>query len=103
MMNIAVVGSEAFILGFRLAGIEHVFPANSGDIEAKLKQVMNDERFGIIVINENEVGHISRPMKELMLENIRPVFIKIGGTEEELRHKIKAIIGVDLYKSDSNN
>jgi len=101
MMNIAVIGSEAFILGFRLAGIDSVFPSEPEDIESSLRKVMADDRFGIIVVHEEEVRQVSGDMKEFMLENIRPVIIKIGGTEEELRNKIKAIIGVDLYKSDS--
>lgn len=103
MTGIAVVGTEAFILGFRLAGIDHVFPADTGSIEETLRQVMRDDRFGILVVHEEEVAGVSEPMKETMLRNIRPVFIKIGGTEEELRNKIKAIIGVDLYKSNPNN
>jgi len=101
MMKIAAVGSDAFILGFRLAGVDSVFHAEREDMEKVLRQAMADEGLGILIVHEEEVRHVSQPMKELMLKNIKPVFIKIGGTEEELRSKVKATIGVDLYKSNS--
>ena len=99
MMQIAAVGSEAFIIGFRLAGIDNVFPSDVEDMEPTLKKVMTDSRFGIVIVHDNEVRHISRAAKEIMLNSIKPVLIQIGGDEGELRDKVKAIIGVDLYKT----
>ena len=100
MMQIAAVGSEAFILGFRLAGVNNVFPAGHENIESAIRGAMSGERFGILIVHEEEVKHVSEGMKELMLRSIKPVIIKIGGEEEELRNKVKAAIGVDLYASN---
>ena len=99
MMQIAAVGSEAFIIGFRLAGIDNVFSSNEENMESTLKKIMADQRFGIIIVHNNEVNHISKATKELMLHSIKPVLVQIGGEEGELRNKVKATIGVDLYKT----
>ncbi len=99
MMQIAAVGSDAFIIGFRLAGIDNVFSATVDNIESTLKSVMSDQRFGIIVVHNDEVRHISGATKDMMLQSIKPVLIQIGGEEGELRRKVKATIGVDLYKT----
>ena len=97
MMQIAAVGSEAFIIGFRLVGIDNVFPATTETMELVLKRVMMDQRFGIIIVHGHEVKHMSKTTKEMMQHSIKPVLIQIGGDEGELRNKVKATIGVDLY------
>ena len=99
MMKIAAVGSEAFVLGFRLAGVSDVFAAGPENIETAIRSAVSSDRFGILVVHEQEVSHVSEPLKELMLRSIKPVIIKIGGEEEELRNKVKAAIGVDLFAS----
>jgi len=98
-MMIAAVGSDAFILGFRLAGIDNVFSAKPENIEATIRSAINADKFGILIVHEEEVKTVSDAMKETMLRSIKPVIIKIGGEEEELRNKVKAAIGVDLFAS----
>lgn len=99
MMKIAAVGSEAFVLGFRLAGVNDVFAARPENIESIIRSTINADSFGILIVHEEEVKQVSEAMKETMLRSIRPVIIKIGGEEEELRNKVKAAIGVDLFAS----
>jgi len=100
MMKIAAVGSEAFVLGFRLAGVSDVFESRPENIEAAIRSAASGDRFGILVVHEEEVKHVSESLKELMLRSIKPVIIKIGGEEEELRNKVKAAIGVDLFATE---
>jgi len=97
MMKIAAVGSEAFVLGFRLAGVNNVFTAGRDRIEGTIRSAVSSDQFGILIVHEEEVRHVSEQMRELMLRSIRPVIIKIGGEEEELRNKVRAAIGVDLF------
>ncbi len=99
MMEIAAVGSDAFIIGFRLAGIDNVFSTTTETMESTLKKIMAEGKYGIIIVHDNEVDHISKATKEMMLQSINPVLIQIGGEEGELRKKVKATIGVDLYKT----
>ena len=96
-MQIAAVGSDAFIIGFRLAGIDNVFSTTTETMESTLKKVMAEGKYGIIIVHDHEVNHISKTTKEMLLQSIKPVLIQIGGEEGELRNKVKATIGVDLY------
>jgi V/A-type H+-transporting ATPase subunit F len=79
MMKIAAVGSEAFVLGFRLAGVNDVFAARPENIESAIRAAITGDRFGILIVHEEEVKFVSEAMKETMLRSIRPVIIKIGG------------------------
>ena len=99
MMEIAAVGSDAFIIGFRLAGIDNVFSTTTETMESTLKKVRAEGHYCIIIVHDHEVDHISKATKEFMMQSIKPVFIQIGGEEGELRNKVKATIGVDLYKT----
>jgi V/A-type H+-transporting ATPase subunit F len=76
MMDIAALGSEQFVLGFRLAGIRN-----------------------IIQVAE-EVSALPAPLRARMLDSIHPVFIAIGGKDDDLREKVKRAIGIDLYKTE---
>ncbi len=99
MMEIAAVGSEDFVLGFRLAGIRNIHPATSQNLEAIIRNVMANEKIGIVVVHADEIKHLPSVLRQRMLDSINPVFITIGGEEDELREKVKRAIGVDLYKS----
>jgi len=99
MMEIAAVGSEDFVLGFRLVGIGNIYEANPEILEETIRNVMANKKIGIIVIHAGEIKHLPQGLRARMLESINPVFITIGGEEDELREKVKRAIGVDLYKS----
>lgn len=99
MTEIAAVGSDAFVLGFRLAGIRRVYPVKKEAFEEAIRDAMNDENIGILVVHSEEIAHLPSWLKKRMLDSIHPVIIQIGGHEEELRDKVKKAIGVDLYKS----
>ena len=47
-MDIAVIGSEEFVLGFRLAGLRHVFVATPENYQEVLLKAMEDENVGIL-------------------------------------------------------
>ncbi len=99
MMDIAAVGSEDFVLGFRLAGIRRIHSATPDEMEGVIKEIMQDPAVGIVVVHADEIAQVSHALRVKMLDSIEPVFITIGGEEDELREKVKRAIGVDLYKS----
>jgi len=99
MMEIAAVGSEDFVLGFRLAGIRNIHPATPENLDEVVRAVMVNEKIGIVVVHAEEIKQLPQGLRQRMLDSINPVFITIGGEEDELREKVKRAIGVDLYKS----
>jgi V/A-type H+-transporting ATPase subunit F len=85
MMDIAALGSEQFVLGFRLAGIRNIIQVGKGAIED---------------VHAEEVSALPAPLRARMLDSIHPVFIAIGGKDDDLREKVKRAIGIDLYKTE---
>lgn len=99
-MEIAVVGSSDFVIGFRLAGIRKIYDAASSDIEAKIQGVLNDKNVGILVVHDDDMKKLSPHMQKTLDDSVEPTVIAIGGKGEStnLRDKIKQAVGVDLWK-----
>lgn len=99
-MEIAVIGKNEFVTGFRLAGIRKTFDVRGDkELEEKVRDCMNDKDIGIIVLHTDDYGKLPATLQKLVDESVEPTFIAIGGKEETgLRDKIKRAIGVDLWK-----
>ncbi len=99
-MEIAVVGTSDFVIGFRLAGIRKIYDATSMDIEAKIQTVLNDKNVGILIIHDDDMKTLSPHMQQILDDSVEPTVIAIGGKGEStnLRDKIKQAVGVDLWK-----
>jgi len=99
-MEIAVVGSEEFVTGFRLAGIRKVQVA--ADEKALLDLVvklMDEPEVGILAIYTNDLQKLPAPLRAKMMESVDPVVIPVGEDTGDMRDKIRRAIGIDLYKS----
>ncbi|HKM08941.1 MAG TPA: V-type ATP synthase subunit F [Candidatus Methanomethylophilaceae archaeon] len=99
-MDIAVIGSEEFILGFRLAGLKKVFVAGESDYQDQILEAMNNPNIGILAVDSKDLSYLSRNVRNRVLDSIQPVIVPVGGDESDLREKVKRVIGVDLYKAE---
>jgi len=98
-MEIAVIGDEEFLLGFRLAGIRKVVPVCEKDIVPKLEELMRDRTVGILVMHNEDLDQLAPHLRRALVESIEPVVISIGRVAEvDLRERIKQAVGVDLWK-----
>ncbi len=101
-MEIAVVGSEEFVTGFRLAGVRKVHEVHGGDVarmEQVLGELMQDREVGILVVMDADFRRISLALRKTMVESVEPVVVAIGKIEEvDLRERIRSVVGVDLWK-----
>ncbi|HEY9246155.1 MAG TPA: V-type ATP synthase subunit F [Candidatus Methanoperedens sp.] len=99
-MEIAVVGHNDFVIGFRLAGIRKIYDTTSDNIEEKIQGLLNDKTIGILVINYEDLRKLSQHMQKILDDSVEPTVIAIGGKGEStnLRDKIKQSVGVDLWK-----
>lgn len=98
-MEIAVIGDEEFLLGFRLAGIRKVVPADEKSLDAKLLAIMEDRSVGILVMHHDDMMKLDAHLRRRLVESVEPVVIAIGRVEEvDLRERIKQAVGVDLWK-----
>ena len=99
-MEIAVIGSDEFVLGFRLAGIRRVFAANSDNYQEKMLEAMSQPTIGILAVDAKDLDNLSFQTRQKVMDSIQPVVVPVGGDDGDLREKVKRAIGVDLYKTE---
>ena len=99
-MEIAVIGSDEFVLGFRLAGIRRVFVTNSENYQEKMLEAMSQPTIGILAVDAKDLVNLSFQVRQRVNDSIQPVIVPVGGSDDDLREKVKRAIGVDLYKTE---
>ena len=100
-MEIAVVGSGEFVVGFRLAGIRKTYVAEEEErLKEVIQGVMGDPEVGILVLSSADFARVPVRLRTTLENSIRPTVVAIGGEEGgvSLREKIKRSVGVDLWK-----
>ena len=99
-MELAVIGSQEFTLGFQLAGISNIYnPENNEQMSSQLKSLLNSKEVGIIVIDSSIMTTLPERLRDQLSASVTPTVLGIG-TEEDttLRDTIRKAIGVDLWK-----
>ena len=99
-MEIAVVGSPEFTLGFQLAGITDVHtPIDLEQTESVLRDLLASAEVGVVVIDSDELAQLPERLRQRLSDSITPTFLGIGMAEDTtLRESIRKAIGVDLWK-----
>ncbi|MAR94293.1 MAG: V-type ATP synthase subunit F [Candidatus Poseidoniales archaeon] len=99
-MDLAVIGSPEFTLGFQLAGISNITnPENDDEMASALKSLLNSKNVGIVVIDSAILAALPERLRNRLSASVTPTVLGIG-TEEDttLRDTIRKAIGVDLWK-----
>lgn len=98
-MEIVVVGSSDFVLGFRLAGIRRAYEADK-DLVTRVQSILEDRSVGILVMHQDDLEKLPSSLRNILDKSVEPTVITLGGAGESssLREKIKQSIGVDLWK-----
>lgn len=99
MTEIAVVGSDRFTLGFRLAGVRKVWSAvGAEELERGARQAMADADVSILVMETSDVSGLEPRLRDELVRSVRPTLVAVGTDEDNtLREKIKQAVGVDLW------
>lgn len=99
MSELAVVGSQPFTLGFRLAGIRRIFEATSDEqLERAVAQARKDPAVSILILETKDVSRLSPRTKSDLVSSVKPTLVAVGLDEDNtLREKIKQAVGVDLW------
>ncbi|WP_297091131.1 V-type ATP synthase subunit F [Thermococcus sp.] len=102
-MKIAVLGDKDTALGFRLAGAHEVYsfddtPLDMERLRNKLKELVERDDIGIILITERFVQKVELP--EVTLPIILQVPDKSGSKlgEEAIKEIVRRAIGVELKR-----
>ncbi|KQC10634.1 MAG: ATP synthase subunit F [Methanolinea sp. SDB] len=100
-MEISVIGSSEFILGFRLAGIRNTYAAvTEEDLVHIITRVLDDGITGILVLESRDMNRVPLRLQATLENSVKPTVIAIGAEEGgmSLRERIKRSVGVDLWK-----
>ena len=98
-MEIAVIGSEEFVTGFRLAGIKKVYAVSQEKLLETIVKVMDEAEVGILAVHTPDLEKLPPQLRAKMMESVDPVVIPVGIEEGDLRDKVRRAMGIDLYKS----
>lgn len=98
-MEIAVVGSPQFTLGFRLAGVRRIWDGVTEDeLERGIALARKDHDIGILLLATADLQRISQRTRSELVSSVRPTMVAVGVEEDNtLREKIKQAVGVDLW------
>ena len=98
-MELAAVGRDDFVQGFKLVGVRKAVTATKEDLERKIGEVLQDPDVGILILDTAEMKQLSHSMRRRLDTLAKPVVIAVGAIEsEDLRTKVRRAIGVDLLK-----
>ena len=89
-------------LGFRLAGIRRVYVANAKNYQETMQEAMSQPTIGILAVDAKDLDNLPPLMRHKVTESIQPVVVAVGGSDDDLREKVKRAIGVDLYKNEDD-
>ena len=99
-MEIAVVGTTEFTLGFQLAGVTRLHhPADLEETAKVLRSLLDQIEVGIIVIDSADLTQMPERLRQQVSDSITPTVLGIGTEEDNtLRESNKSALGVELWK-----
>ena len=99
-MEIAVVGTPEFTLGFQLAGVTHLYhPDGDEALADTMRNLLTQKDIGIVVLDSANLTLLSDRLRSRIADSITPTVLGIGTEEDNtLRESIKSALGVDLWK-----
>ena len=98
MVNVVVLGSNEFIVGFQLAGIKETIEASSEPIK-DINELKKRKEVGIVVVDEKIMESIDTDQRQEIEDSVDPVFIPVSTKVEQdsLKRLIKKSIGIELW------
>ena len=79
MSELAVVGSQPFTLGFRLAGIRRIWETSTEeDLERAVAQARKDADVSILILETKDVLRLSPRTKSELVSSVKPTLVAVG-------------------------
>jgi len=98
MVNVAILGSNEFVLGFQLAGIKETIEVSEKPIQ-DIEGLKKREDIGIVVVEEKILDALQQHKRQEIEDSVDPVFIPLSTKAEQdsLKRLIKKSIGIELW------
>src|SRR2546422_6393711 len=98
-MEIAAVGRDDFVQGFKLVGVRRAITSSREEIEKKIAAVLDDPEVGILVVDTPDMKGLSNSMRRRPDTVARPVGIAGGAAEDgDPPTEVKRAIGGGLFQ-----
>src|SRR2546425_4116824 len=98
-MEIAAVGRDDFVQGFKLVGVRRAITSSREEIEKKIAAVLDDPEVGILVLDTADMKGLSNSMRRRLETVARPVVVAVGAAEDEdPRAKVERAVRGGLVK-----
>ena len=62
-MELAAVGRDEFVQGFKLAGVRKTFSVARDQLEAQVAKVLEDANVGILILSADDMGALSHGLR----------------------------------------
>lgn len=102
--KIIVVADGPTCTGFRLAGVQDIFPREGKEAEAKIEELMDSEDAGVIITSEKIMDGLDWRLKKKLDRAARPVVIAVPGKsgpmeqKDSLASQVKKALGFEIMK-----
>ncbi|MBS3136656.1 hypothetical protein J4401_06920 [Candidatus Woesearchaeota archaeon] len=99
MKKIACLGSEAFTLGFGLAGIR-IFYRPEDNLLDTIEKIKKEKEIGIVIVEQELLEKLESHDRISIEDMVEPVFVPVSreSKSDNLRKLIIRSIGVDLWR-----
>lgn len=105
--EIAVIGDSALCTGFKLAGVQRLYPtASVAESESVLSKLMDEPAVGIVIVEETLLEQVDFRLKRRVEAAAKPVVVTVPGRAgpaeqtESLGKLVKRALGFDIMKNN---
>lgn len=94
--KIAVIGSDDFTAGFKLAGVNRIF--GTENYREKIQELVERKDLGIIVAEQKDLEELPERIRKKVEESVDPVVVPLSetGASGQINEKIRKVIGADI-------
>ncbi len=81
--HVLVILEPELAPGFKLAGVEVREVASAEELEALLPEILESDRYGIVIVEKSLLDHTDPRLRNQALDNVVPVVlpVEVRGTE----------------------
>ena len=100
MKELAVVGDEYFVIGFRIIGIANGFVVDKRTAARTMEEVLDRQDLGIVITNAETFSQLSERLKERAMVQVKPTVVVLShdtSGEQDLRLLIRRALGIDVW------
>jgi vacuolar-type H+-ATPase subunit F/Vma7 len=89
--RIGIVVGEVMGIGFKMAGVEHVYSDPS-----MVKVLLDEKDIGLIVITSKIFEMLDEQTKNRVVDSVKPSVVVLDANEEKMKEYVKKVTGAEV-------